>query len=92
MDIEWFRDLVICIFGLGASIAVIILAVLALILFVKIQPIIKSVKKTTKTVEDISSCVEEEVVKPLSQLAAFVQGIRQAAGMFGRFGKNKEED
>jgi uncharacterized protein YoxC len=92
VDIEWFRDLVICIFGLGAAVAVIILAVLALILFFKIQPILKSVKSTTKTVENISSCVEEEVVKPLSQLAAFIQGIRQAAGMFGRFTRNKEED
>ena len=92
MDIEWFRDLVICIFGLGAAIAVIILAVLACILFAKIQPILKSVKKTTKTVENISDCVEEEVVKPLSQLAAFIQGIRGAVSMFGKFGRNKEED
>lgn len=92
MDIVWFRDLVICIFGLGAAIAVIILAVLALILFVRIQPIIKSVKTTTRTVENVSSCIEDEVVKPLAQVAAFVQGIRQAAGMFGRFTKKKEED
>jgi len=92
VDIVWFRDLVICIFGLGAAIAVIILAVLAIILYVKIQPIIKSVKTTTRTVENISSCVEEEVVKPLAQVAAFVQGIRQAAGMFSRFTKKKEED
>jgi len=92
MDIEWFRDLVICIFGLGAAIAVIILAVLALILFYKIQPILKSVKTTTKTVENISSCVEEEVAKPLAQVAAFVQGIRQAVGMVSRFTKKKEED
>jgi len=92
VDIVWFRDLVICIFGLGATVAVIILAILALILFVRIQPVIKSVKTTTKTVENISSCIEDEVVKPLSQVAAFVQGIRQAAGMFGKFTKKKEED
>ncbi|MCK4274559.1 MAG: hypothetical protein KAW90_06655 [Dehalococcoidales bacterium] len=92
MDIVWFRDLVICIFGLGAAIAVIILAVLALILYVKIQPIIKSVKTTTSTVENISSCIEDEVVKPLSQVAAFVQGIRQAVDMVSKFTKKKEED
>ncbi len=92
MSIEWFRDLVVCIFGLGATVAVIILAVLAFILFVKIQPVINSLKTTTKTVENISSCVENEVVRPLSQLAAFVQGIRQAVGMVGRFTKKKEED
>ena len=92
MDIVWFRDLVICIFGLGAAIAVIILAVLVLILYVKIQPIIKSVKTTTSTVENISSCIEDEVVKPLSQVAAFVQGIRQAVDMVSKFTKKKEED
>jgi len=43
-------------------------------------------------VENISSCVEEEVAKPLAQVAAFVQGIRQAVGMVGRFTKKKEED
>jgi len=92
VDIEWFRDLVVCIFGLGATVAVIILVVLAFILFVKIKPILDSVKATTRTVENISSCVEEEVARPLAQVAAFVQGIRQAAGMFSRFTKKKEED
>ena len=92
MSIEWFRDLVVCIFGLGAAVAVIILAVLAFILFVKVQPILNSLKATTRTVENISSCVEEEVVKPLAQVAAFVQGIRQAVGMVSKFTKKKEED
>lgn len=92
MSIEWFRDLVVCIFGLGATVAVIILVVLAFILFVKIKPILDSVKATTRTVENISSCVEEEVAKPLAQVAAFVQGIRQAVGLVSRFTKKKEED
>jgi len=92
VGIEWFRDLVVCIFGLGATVAVIILVVLAFILFIRIQPIIKSLKTTTRTVENISSCVEEEVVKPIAQVAAFVQGIRQAVSMVGRFTRKKEED
>jgi len=92
VSIEWFRDLVVCIFGLGATVAVIILVVLAFILFVKIKPILDSVKATTRTVENISSCVEEEVAKPLAQVAAFVQGIRQAVGLVSRFTKKKEED
>jgi len=92
VNIEWFRDLVVCIFGLGAMVAVIILVVLAFILFVKVQPILNSLKATTRTVENISSCVEEEVAKPLAQVAAFVQGIRQAIGMVSKFTKKKEED
>jgi len=92
VGIEWFRDLVVCIFGLGATVAVIILVVLVFILFVRIQPILKSLKTTTRTVENISSCVEEEVVKPIAQVAAFVQGIREAVGVVGRFTKKKKED
>ncbi len=92
MSIDWFRDLVICIFGLGATVVVIFLAVLAFLLYLRVRPILDSVKTTTKTVENISSCVEEEVVKPLAQVAAFVQGIRQAVSLVGRFTKKKEED
>jgi RsiW-degrading membrane proteinase PrsW (M82 family) len=92
VSIEWFRDLVVCIFGLGATVAVIILVVLAFILFIRVQPIISSLKATTKTVANISSCVEEEVAKPLAQVAAFVQGIRQAIGLVNRFKRKKEED
>ncbi|HUT68190.1 MAG TPA: hypothetical protein VMW86_06535 [Dehalococcoidales bacterium] len=92
MSIEWFRDLVVCIFGLGATVAVIILVVLAFLLYFRLAPILNSLKATTRTVENISSCVEEEVAKPLAQVAAFVQGIRQAIGLVSRFKRKKEED
>lgn len=89
MSIEWFRDLVICICGLGVTVAVIIITVMAFLLYRKVSPTLESVKKTTKSVENLSSCVEAEVVGPLSQVAAFMQGIRQAVGLFGRFTKKK---
>lgn len=92
MSIEWFRDLVICIFGLGATLVVLFLAVLALLIYLRVRPILDSVKATTKTVENISSCVEQEVAKPLAQVVSFIQGIRQAFGMVGRFSKRKEDD
>ena len=92
MSIEWFRDLVICILGLGATVAVIVLAVIAILFYCKIIPALNSLKKASKTVEEISSCVEAEVVRPLSQMAAFVQGLRQAAGLFSRFTKKKGDN
>ena len=90
MSIEWFRDLAVCIFGLGATVAIVFIAVLAFLLYRKLKPILDSIKATTKTVENISSCVEEEVASPLVQVAAFVQGIRQAVGLVSRFSKGKE--
>ena len=92
MNIEWFRDLVVCIFGLGATIVVIFLAVLAFLLYRRLRPVLDSLKATTKTVENLSSCVEAEVARPLAQVAAFVQGIRQAVGLVSRFTQKKEED
>ncbi len=92
MSIEWFRDLVICIFGLGATLCVIFLGVLAFILYCRLMPILDSVKKTTKTVQNFTSRVEEEVAGPLAKVVSFVQGVRAAVGMVGRLTKDKEED
>ena len=92
MNIEWFRDLVVCIFGLGATIILIFLAVLAYLLYRRLQPALDSINKTTKVVETLSFRVEEEMAKPLAQVVAFVQGIRQAVSLVSRFTKRKEEE
>ncbi len=92
MSIEWFSDLVICIFGLAVTVAVIFLAVLAFLFYRRLRPVLDSLKATTKTVENLSSCVEVEVAGPLAQVAAFVQGIRQAVSLVRGFTKRKEED
>ena len=92
MTIEWFRDLVIVIFGLGAAIALIVLALVAFLYYRRMKPILESVRESIKTVENISKCVEVEVARPLAQVAAFVQGIRQAVNMVNRLTKKKEED
>ena len=90
MNIEWFRDLVVCIFGLGATVTIIFIGILFFLLYLKLSPILNSLRATTKTVENLSSCVEEEVARPLAQVAAFVQGITQAVNLVGRFTKRKE--
>jgi len=58
----------------------------------RLMPVLDSLKATTKTVENLSSCIEAEVVGPLAQVAAFAQGIRQAVSLVGRFTRRKEED
>ena len=89
MDIQWFRDLAICILGFGATLVIIFMGILAFLLYRRLKPILDSAKAAAKTVENISSCVEEEVARPLGQIAAFVQGIKQAVGLIGRFSKGK---
>lgn len=90
MSIEWWRDLVIVIFGIGATILVCVSIILMFVCYARVKPILKSVTATMRKIEDITTCVEEGLIEPLSRAAAFVQGIRQAASMMGRFSKKKE--
>ena len=92
MSIEWFRDLVLCIFGLGVLVVAIFVAVLAFLFYRRLMPVMNSLKNTTKTVENITSTVEVEVARPLVQVASFIQGIRQAVGLVSGFVKRKEEE
>ena len=90
MGIEWFRDLVICIVGLVATGVLIFVAVLAYLLYRRTRPILDSIKTTSATVEKISSYVGEGVAKPLIQVAALVQGIRQGIDTISKLFKKKE--
>ena len=92
MSIEWLRDLAVCIFGFGATVVILFMGVLAFLLYRKIKPILDSAKATSKAVQNISSCVEEEVARPLAQVAAFAQGVRQAVELCRRFSKKKGGD
>lgn len=92
MSIEWFRDLVLCIFGLSATVAVIILVVLAFMFYFRLKPLLDSMKKTAGTVAKITDTVETEMTGPLVQIVSFVQGCRQAIGLFNRFFRREEEE
>ena len=90
MSIDWFRDLVICIWGLVATGVLIFAAVLSLLLYRRIKAILDSVRATSKTIEGISSYVGDEVVKPVIEVAALIQGIRQGVDTIGRFFRKNE--
>jgi hypothetical protein len=92
VSIEWFRDLVIIIFGLSATAAFIILVVLAFLFYFRLKPLLDSMKKTAGTVAKITSTVETEMAGPMAQIMSFVQGIRQAIGLVGRFFQKEEEE
>lgn len=106
MDIEWFRDLVICISGLVATGVVIFAAVLLYLFYRRLRPILDSVEAasdkagsildsiegTTATIKGISSYVADEVVKPTVQVVALIQGIRSGIDVISRFFKKQEQE
>jgi Na+-transporting methylmalonyl-CoA/oxaloacetate decarboxylase gamma subunit len=89
VGIDWFRDLAIVVLGFGVTLVVLVIGILAVMMYCKLKPVLNSAKSTAKRVENISATIEEEVSRPLAQLAAFIQGIRQAAGFFSGFAKRK---
>lgn len=90
MSIEWYRDLFICILGLVAAGVLIFVAVLSYSLYRRIRSILDSIKTTSRTIQWISSYIGDEVVKPVIQVAAVVQGMRQGIGTISRFFKKQE--
>jgi len=90
MSIDWFRDLIICIFGLVAAGVLIFIAVLLFLLYRRVRVILDSVKATSKTIQGLSSYVGDEVVKPVIEVAAIIQGVRQGIDTISRFFKKKE--
>jgi len=87
MGIDWFRDLIICIFGIVAAGALVFLAILVYLLYHQMKSILDSIEATSTTIQGISSYVGEEVVKPVVQVASVIQGIRQGIDTIGKFFK-----
>lgn len=90
MSIEWFRDLIICIFGVVAAGVLIFIAVLLYSIYRKTGSVLDSVKATSTTIQGITSYVGDEVVKPMTQVVAIIQGIRQGVDTIGKFFKKSE--
>ncbi|MFC1904293.1 hypothetical protein ACFLXT_00795 [Chloroflexota bacterium] len=85
MSIDWFRDLIFCIFGLVATGVLIFLAVLSYLLYRRVRSFLDSIKTTSNTIQRISSYVGDEVIKPIIQVVTFIQGIRQGINTLNKF-------
>ena len=88
MDISWFRDLAIIILMLVATGVLIVITVLAFSLYRRGKNILDSVKVILSSVKDILDSAKA-VVKPLVQIAAIIQGIRQGIDSASKFCKKK---
>jgi hypothetical protein len=104
VGIEWFRDLVICIWGFLAIVFIVIIAILIMLLYRRLQKILNavdtmctkcnsildSVENTTTNLQSFISSLKEEIMNPLAQIMAVFQGIRQFINIFTQFKKKAE--
>jgi len=107
MDIGWFRDQVICIWGLVGAIVLIFIAVIVFKLYRKSRAILNNVTEATSqgkhiltsvessasVVKNIVSKVDQEMLGPAIQIASVIQGIRYGVTIFNKiFGSRKGGD
>ncbi len=90
MGIDWFRDLIICILGLVATGVLIFIAVLLYLFYRRTRSILDSIETSSRTIRGITSYVGGEVAKPLIQVVALIQGIRQGIDTVSKFFKKQE--
>jgi hypothetical protein len=91
MEISWWRDLVIVIWGMVATIAVVIITIIALLFYKKVSTLIDSADYAVARASSIIDYAEQEVLKPVIQLGSILQGVVQGVGFFSNMFKKKEE-
>jgi uncharacterized protein YoxC len=77
MSIEWFRDLIIVIYGFLGIIVLIIVIIIAVLIYKKTRKVLDSIQATTNEVKQIVDTIKTEFVDPIVQAMAVVQGIKQ---------------
>ena len=92
MDIAWFRDLVICISGLVVTLVIIFIAVLAYLLYNRARSVMDSIKATSATINEISSAVRDEIVKPVLQWVTLIKGVFQGIDLVSKFFRKEEQE
>ena len=89
MDVVWFRDLIICISGAVLVIVSIFLAVLMCLFYRRVKNALDSVKTASKNIQEVTSTVRDQVVKPMTGLATFVQGVLRGFNAISKFFRKK---
>jgi len=92
VTIEWFRDLIIIIYGLVGAAFLISIGIMAFRLFRRLQDILDSLKVTSSNIQEISTVAKEQIITPMVQVGNVFQGITRWIEMIsGYFKKFKKE-
>ncbi|HEX77773.1 MAG TPA: hypothetical protein G4O03_05095 [Dehalococcoidia bacterium] len=84
MTLVWLRDLVIVILAILGIVMAIGLTVMAIMLFVKANSIMNSIKNTAASLNRATSLITDSVLEPTIQVASFIQGVRRALAVIAR--------
>lgn len=89
MDISIWRDIILIIWGIVATVAIIFIAVLLFLFYRKTINLIESTDVVVGRVSGIVDYLDEEIIRPVSRFGTMIQGIMQGIGMFSSIFKKK---
>ncbi len=90
MELSSLRDLVLVIWGLIATLAIIYFCVMAGILYRRINFFLSSMNTASLRVKEIAEKVQAEVFTPLSQVGSFLRSINQGIAYINKLFNRKE--
>ncbi len=90
MDLSGWRDLVIIIWGVVATIALVFISVIIYLFYKRTMSLLESADMVVSKVADIVDYADKEVIRPVTQLGTIIQGILQGISLFSSIFKKKE--
>jgi uncharacterized membrane-anchored protein YhcB (DUF1043 family) len=90
MDLSSFRDIVLIVWGLIASVATIYLCVVVARIYKQTASTMVSLNVAAEKVKAIADKANTEVVEPLSKIGSMLRSINQGIGFFNKLITGKE--
>ena len=90
MDLSFWRDLVIVVWGIIATLALIFFCVLILLVYRRLMPLMENTDTVILKVGDVVDYTKAEVISPVVQFTSAVQGILQGINLIADIFRKKE--
>ena len=92
MDLAAWRDLIIVIWGIVGTLALIFICIMVYMFYRRTMSLLDSADLVVSKVGDVIDFADREVLRPVTQLGTLIQGIIQGISLFKDMFKKKEDD
>jgi hypothetical protein len=90
VELSSWRDIILIIWGLVATVAMVFISVIMFLFYRKTISVLDSTDLMVDRVGNIVDYIEKEVVRPVSRFGTMFQGIMQGISIFGSIFSKKE--
>lgn len=92
MDLAAWRDLIIVIWGIVGTVALIFICIIVYMFYKRTMSLLESADLVVDKVGEVIDFADREVLRPVTQIGTLIQGIVQGISLFKDMFKKKEDD